>query len=495
MDLSTSGASLPCHLPLTLLTNSSSSGAVGSLSPPSMASPPSLLSPSPSSAFRPVVPKSLLMPPPPPPPIDTFFMSAIQSLVVSTSDDQFSVDSGSSDAPPPKDENASTSGTAGTILCQVCSDKASGFHYGVFACEGCKGFFRRSIQQKISYRACTRTEDCLILRNNRNRCQCCRLKKCLSVGMSRDAVRFGRVPKREKARMFEEMQKTNVQSQRDQIAIQYENLTDVMHKINHAFATLQNTLEKCTSPVYTDRCPISSNFIVIPLKAAIDFANSIPAFLSIPQTQRVHLLQNSVFDVMLLASAHSSFPPGGVGYDVAAANPVIPQAIQSISARVRQLPSQTVPILTAIAVCQADLIPNCQQPMLLAERLWCVLGKLGGIQALAAAPSLLADVRTLRQWHSDRLRSLSSGANPNPQLLMAAPGTPMLLPPAFLSPPASSVSTSTKSDFIERHQSIANLLERPRRISGSTEQPLNLSLPRAAKAEPSAEVKREAPDV
>uniref|UniRef100_A0A8R1DXZ6 Nuclear receptor domain-containing protein n=1 Tax=Caenorhabditis japonica TaxID=281687 RepID=A0A8R1DXZ6_CAEJA len=482
------GGSLPCHQPLSLLTTTSPQMFP---SPPSMASPPSLLSPSPTSAFRPVVPKSLLAPPPPPPPIDTFYMTAIQSLVVSTSDDQLS-ETGSSEAPI-KDENASTS--AGTILCQVCSDKASGFHYGVFACEGCKGFFRRSIQQKISYRACTRTEDCLILRNNRNRCQCCRLKKCLAVGMSRDAVRFGRVPKREKARMFEEMQKTNVQSQRDQIAIQYENLNDVMQKINTAFATLQATLEKCTSSVYTDRCPISSNFIVIPLKAAIDFANSIPAFLSIPQAQRVHLLQNSVFDVMLLASAHttqSSFPPGGIAYDNS--NPVIPQAIHSIAARVRQLPPQTAPILTAIAVCQAELIPNCQQPMLLAERLWCVLGKLGGIHALAAAPGLLSDVRTLRQWHSDRLRHT---ATPQPvhqqhhqqqHLLMPMP-MPIrqtILPPAFLSPPASSTSTSVKSEFIERHQSIATLLERPVEprararafsCSGPVE-PLNLVLPR-----------------
>lgn len=182
---------------------------------------------------------------------------------------------------------------------------------------------------------------------------------------------------------------------------------------------------------------------------------------------------------MLLASSHaaSQFPPGGLMYDVVNSNPVIPQVIQSIGQRVRQLPQQIVPILTAIAVCQADLMLTCQQPILLSERLWCVLGKLGGIQALAAAPSLLADVRTLRQWHADRLRHLS---NPYQHLLMPAP-TP-LLPPAFLSPPASSSAASTvKSDFIERHQSIASLLERPRRVSCT--EPLNLSLPRRVKEE------------
>lgn len=92
------------------------------------------------------------------------------------------------------------------LLCKVCGDIASGFHYGVHACEGCKGFFRRSIQQNIHYKMCVKNEHCLIMRMNRNRCQHCRFKKCLSVGMSRDAVRFGRIPKREKQRLLDEMQ-------------------------------------------------------------------------------------------------------------------------------------------------------------------------------------------------------------------------------------------------------------------------------------------------
>ncbi|KAH9643532.1 hypothetical protein HF086_016739, partial [Spodoptera exigua] len=92
------------------------------------------------------------------------------------------------------------SATSGTVTkaatpCKVCGDKASGYHYGVTSCEGCKGFFRRSIQKQIEYR-CLRDGKCLVIRLNRNRCQFCRFKKCLAVGMSKDSVRYGRVPKR-----------------------------------------------------------------------------------------------------------------------------------------------------------------------------------------------------------------------------------------------------------------------------------------------------------
>ncbi|TPP59588.1 hypothetical protein FGIG_02065 [Fasciola gigantica] len=79
--------------------------------------------------------------------------------------------------------------------CKVCGDKASGYHYGVISCEGCKGFFRRSIQKQIEYK-CLRDGKCLVIRLNRNRCQYCRFRKCLAVGMSKDSVRYGRMPRR-----------------------------------------------------------------------------------------------------------------------------------------------------------------------------------------------------------------------------------------------------------------------------------------------------------
>ncbi|KAL3316126.1 hypothetical protein Ciccas_005233 [Cichlidogyrus casuarinus] len=82
--------------------------------------------------------------------------------------------------------------------CKVCGDKASGYHYGVISCEGCKGFFRRSIQKQIEYK-CLREGKCLVIRLNRNRCQYCRFKKCLQAGMSKDSVRYGRMPRRSRS--------------------------------------------------------------------------------------------------------------------------------------------------------------------------------------------------------------------------------------------------------------------------------------------------------
>ncbi|XP_047429559.1 estrogen receptor isoform X2 [Mugil cephalus] len=91
--------------------------------------------------------------------------------------------------------------TKETRFCAVCSDYASGYHYGVWSCEGCKAFFKRSIQGHNDY-MCPATNQCTIDRNRRKSCQACRLRKCYEVGMMKGGVRKdrGRVLRRDKRR-------------------------------------------------------------------------------------------------------------------------------------------------------------------------------------------------------------------------------------------------------------------------------------------------------
>lgn len=96
------------------------------------------------------------------------------------------------------------------LKCEICNDQASGFHYGVHACEGCKGFFRRTIRMKLNYKECT--SNCEINLKSRNRCQFCRYNKCVKLGMSRDAIRFGRISKVEKKKIISKLAKEKAPS-------------------------------------------------------------------------------------------------------------------------------------------------------------------------------------------------------------------------------------------------------------------------------------------
>lgn len=101
------------------------------------------------------------------------------------------------------------------IPCKVCGDKSSGVHYGVITCEGCKGFFRRSQSGVVNYQ-CPRQKNCVVDRVNRNRCQYCRLQKCIALGMSRDAVKFGRMSKKQREKVEDEVRYHRAQLVRPQ---------------------------------------------------------------------------------------------------------------------------------------------------------------------------------------------------------------------------------------------------------------------------------------
>ncbi|KAI6224801.1 Retinoic acid receptor RXR-gamma [Aphelenchoides besseyi] len=69
-----------------------------------------------------------------------------------------------------------SAGTPIEMICRVCGDRASGRHYGVRSCDGCRGFFKRSIRRNLQY-------EC-----KEGGHQSCRFKKCLAVCMNRNAV-------------------------------------------------------------------------------------------------------------------------------------------------------------------------------------------------------------------------------------------------------------------------------------------------------------------
>ncbi|XP_062414191.1 glucocorticoid receptor-like [Pungitius pungitius] len=80
-------------------------------------------------------------------------------------------------------------------ICLVCSDEASGCHYGVVTCGSCKVFFKRAVE---GWRArqntdgqhnylCAGRNDCIIDKIRRKNCPACRFRKCLKAGMNLEA--------------------------------------------------------------------------------------------------------------------------------------------------------------------------------------------------------------------------------------------------------------------------------------------------------------------
>eukprot|EP00794_Sanderia_malayensis_P017451 gene17451-19196_t len=82
-------------------------------------------------------------------------------------------------------------------LCKVCGDRASGRHYGILTCDGCRGFFKRSVRRNIEY-FCKFQGKCIVDLKRRNQCQYCRYQRCLVVGMNKHSVQHERIPRRQK---------------------------------------------------------------------------------------------------------------------------------------------------------------------------------------------------------------------------------------------------------------------------------------------------------
>ncbi|OTF71166.1 hypothetical protein BLA29_005427 [Euroglyphus maynei] len=138
-------------------------------------------------------------PPPPPPPTTSSSTKSSHhnnnsnSMSISLNNNNVNANNNNNNNNNQNINQSSTDRSKTFEFCVVCGDKASGRHYGAISCEGCKGFFKRSVRKQLNY-VCRANQECEVTKHHRNRCQYCRLQKCIQMGMRADHCQPERKP-------------------------------------------------------------------------------------------------------------------------------------------------------------------------------------------------------------------------------------------------------------------------------------------------------------
>ncbi|XP_061689285.1 retinoic acid receptor gamma-A-like isoform X2 [Syngnathoides biaculeatus] len=215
----------------------------------------------------------------------------LQSVETQSTSSEEMVPSSPSPPPPPRVYKP----------CFVCQDKSSGYHYGVSSCEGCKGFFRRSIQKNMVY-TCHRDKNCQINKVTRNRCQYCRLQKCFEVGMSKEAVRNDRNKKKK------DVKEEAVLPENYELSGELEELVNKVSKAHQETFPSLCQLGKYTTNSSSDHrvqldLGLWDKFSELSTKCIIkivEFAKRLPGFTTLTIADQITLLKSACLDILML---------------------------------------------------------------------------------------------------------------------------------------------------------------------------------------------------
>ncbi|XP_065118439.1 nuclear receptor subfamily 2 group F member 1-B [Paramisgurnus dabryanus] len=199
------------------------------------------------------------------------------------------------------DKGQTSAPTQQHVECVVCGDKSSGKHYGQFTCEGCKSFFKRSVRRNLTY-TCRANRTCPVDQHHRNQCQYCRLKKCLKVGMRREAVQRGRMA-------------PNQPNPGHYMLTNGDPLTGQCYLSGYISLLLR--AESYPASRYGNQCMQSGNIMSIEnicelaarlLFSAVEWAKNIPFFPDLQITDQVSLLRLTWSELFVLNAAQCAMP-------------------------------------------------------------------------------------------------------------------------------------------------------------------------------------------
>ncbi|XP_048886216.1 oxysterols receptor LXR-alpha-like isoform X2 [Brienomyrus brachyistius] len=215
----------------------------------------------------------------------------------------------------------------GNEVCSVCGDKASGFHYNVLSCEGCKGFFRRSVIKGAQY-TCKNSGKCEMDMYMRRKCQQCRLRKCREAGMleqcvlSEEQIRLKKLKKQQE----EESARTSAvppePAPRPEVAQLAPDQLEMIEKL----VAMQ---KQCNKRSFLDRPKVTpwpqsqdlqnrevrqqrfahfTELAIMSVQEIVDFAKQLPGFLELTREDQIALLKTSTIEIMLLESSRRYDP-------------------------------------------------------------------------------------------------------------------------------------------------------------------------------------------
>uniref|UniRef100_A0A672ZQG7 Retinoic acid receptor RXR n=1 Tax=Sphaeramia orbicularis TaxID=375764 RepID=A0A672ZQG7_9TELE len=184
-------------------------------------------------------------------------------------------------------------------LCVICGDRSSGKHYGVYSCEGCKGFFKRTVRKDLSY-TCRDNKECLVDKRQRNRCQYCRYQKCLAMGMKREgmnSVQEERQRNREREGELEFSVGVNEEMPVEKI-LEAETAVEQKTELHTDSGSAGNSPQDAV----TNICQTADK----QLFALVEWAKRIPHFCELPLDDQVILLRAGWNELLIASFSHRS---------------------------------------------------------------------------------------------------------------------------------------------------------------------------------------------
>lgn len=204
-------------------------------------------------------------------------------------------------------------------LCVVCGDKASGYHYNALTCEGCKGFFRRSVTKKAVYH-CKSGGSCEMDMYMRRKCQDCRLRKCQAVGMLAECLltevqcQSKRLRKGGKGRGQEEEENTDSrrvsstsrlpgQALSASLTREQKYIVDRMVEAHRLYRAQDSSNFRAYEWLCPEEVEGLSDVLSPGLQRLLQFARTVPGFDLLDFSDQIALLSISSLEVMFLLSA------------------------------------------------------------------------------------------------------------------------------------------------------------------------------------------------